>query len=120
MASEIRVNSLTNRSGLSTVSITDTGAVVAGLVTATTFSGPLTGAVNWNVTGDLTGNVTGALTGNVTGNVDGNISGQVTLEGLAPLSATSTGTAGDIRYDANYVYVCVATNTWKRTSITTW
>ena len=42
MASEIRVNSLTNRSGLSTVSITDTGAVVAGLVTATTFSGPLT------------------------------------------------------------------------------
>jgi hypothetical protein len=63
MASEIRVNSLTNRSGLSTVSITDTGAVFAGLVTATTFSGPLTG----NITGNVTGNVTGNLTGNVTG-----------------------------------------------------
>ena len=34
MTSEIRVNSLTNRSGLSTVSITDTGVVVAGIVTA--------------------------------------------------------------------------------------
>ena len=33
MASEIRVNSLTNRSGLSTVSITDTGAVISGIVT---------------------------------------------------------------------------------------
>ena len=66
MASEIRVNSLTNRSGLSTVTIADTGAVVAGIVTATTFSGPLTGAVTGNVIGDLTGNVTGNITGNLT------------------------------------------------------
>ena len=41
MTSEIRVNSLTNRSGISTVSITDTGVVVAGILTAAsgTFSG---------------------------------------------------------------------------------
>ena len=41
MASEIRVNSLTNRSGLSTVSILDTGAVISGDITAVngTFSG---------------------------------------------------------------------------------
>ena len=52
--------------------------------------------------------------------VDGNVSGEVTLEGAAPASATSTGTAGDIRYDANYVYVCVATNTWKRSALATW
>jgi hypothetical protein len=38
----------------------------------------------------------------------------------APSSATDTGVLGEIRYDANYMYVCVATNTWKRSAITTW
>lgn len=38
----------------------------------------------------------------------------------APASATATGTLGEIRYDANYMYVCVATNTWKRSALTTW
>jgi hypothetical protein len=37
-----------------------------------------------------------------------------------PASATATGTKGDICWDANYIYVCVATNTWKRTAISTW
>lgn len=38
----------------------------------------------------------------------------------APASATATGTLGEIRIDANYIYVCVATNTWKRTALSTW
>ena len=38
----------------------------------------------------------------------------------APASATATGTLGEIRIDANYIYVCVATNTWKRTALVTW
>jgi hypothetical protein len=37
-----------------------------------------------------------------------------------PASATDTGTAGEICWDADYVYVCTATNTWKRTAIATW
>lgn len=37
-----------------------------------------------------------------------------------PASASATGTAGTILWDANYVYVCVATNTWKRAAIATW
>lgn len=37
-----------------------------------------------------------------------------------PASATATGNAGDICWDASYVYVCVATNTWKRTALSTW
>jgi hypothetical protein len=37
-----------------------------------------------------------------------------------PASATATGTAGEIRFDANYMYHCVATNTWKRTAISSW
>ena len=38
----------------------------------------------------------------------------------APASATDTGTLGEIRWDANYMYVCTATNTWKRVAISTW
>ncbi len=34
--------------------------------------------------------------------------------GTAPLSSTSTGTAGTIAYDASYFYVCTATNSWQR------
>jgi hypothetical protein len=51
---------------------------------------------------------------------DGTISGQHRLVGTAPASATSTGVAGDVRYDASYVYICTATNTWKRALLTTW
>jgi hypothetical protein len=39
---------------------------------------------------------------------------------VTPASATATGTTGDIQWDANYVYVCTATNTWKRSAIATW
>jgi hypothetical protein len=35
-----------------------------------------------------------------------------------PSLSTSTGTAGAVARDTNYLYVCVATNTWKRTALT--
>ena len=38
----------------------------------------------------------------------------------APASATATGTLGEIRIDANYIYVCTATNVWKRAPLATW
>jgi hypothetical protein len=37
-----------------------------------------------------------------------------------PASASATGTAGQIAWDSSYIYVCVATNTWKRVAIATW
>jgi hypothetical protein len=37
-----------------------------------------------------------------------------------PSSATSTGNKGEICYDSNYVYICVATNTWKRAALASW
>ena len=33
-------------------------------------------------------------------------------------SATSAGEAGEICWDASYLYICVATNTWKRIPLT--
>ena len=38
----------------------------------------------------------------------------------APASATDTGTLGEIRITSGYVYICVDTNTWVRSALTTW
>ena len=38
----------------------------------------------------------------------------------APSSASDTGTLGEVRIDASYIYVCTASNTWKRAQIATW
>lgn len=37
-----------------------------------------------------------------------------------PTGENDTGTAGDVCYDATYVYFCVADNTWKRVAFTAW
>ena len=39
MASEIRVNTLNSRAGLGTITMSDSGITVAGIVTATSFVG---------------------------------------------------------------------------------
>jgi len=40
--------------------------------------------------------------------------------GAAPANSTSTGVSGQFAFDTNYVYVCVANNTWKRAALSTW
>jgi hypothetical protein len=37
-----------------------------------------------------------------------------------PATAGAAGNQGEIAWDADYIYVCVATNTWKRVAIATW
>jgi hypothetical protein len=37
-----------------------------------------------------------------------------------PASASATGATGEICWDASYIYVCTATNTWKRAALSTW
>jgi hypothetical protein len=37
-----------------------------------------------------------------------------------PASSTATGNTGEICWDSTYMYVCVATNTWRRTLHSTW
>jgi hypothetical protein len=57
-------------------------------------------------------------------NQDGDLTlsaGDFILESpTVPSSASDTGTAGTIAWDASYVYVCTATDTWKRVAIATW
>jgi Right handed beta helix region len=37
-----------------------------------------------------------------------------------PASATAAGVTGQIAWDDNYLYQCIATNVWKRSPLTTW
>lgn len=75
------------------------------------------------------GNDVGVTLGSVLMTIERNVSvsgtlttDQYFLSGLntAPSSATDTGTTGELRITADYVYVCVATNTWKRSALSTW
>lgn len=87
-----------------------------------------TTAAGVTVTGALTaGGLTYPTTNGTSGQVltsdgAGNVSWQdFTLSSDAPpTTASSSGTTGDIRYDADYVYICIATNTWKRAALATW
>ena len=58
MASEIRVNKITHTAGVGTITTNVDGIVIAGIVTANSFSGNLTGNVTGNVTGSAA-NITG-------------------------------------------------------------
>jgi len=40
--------------------------------------------------------------------------------GSTPSAADDTGVAGTITWDADYIYVAVATDTWERVGIATW
>jgi hypothetical protein len=53
--------------------------------------------------------------------LQGNVSTLQTnaLSSNAPATNSSTGTAGQMAYDGTHLYVCVATNTWVRTTLST-
>lgn len=38
----------------------------------------------------------------------------------APSSAADLGGAGEVRWDPSFLYVCTATNTWRRVALATW
>ena len=69
MTSEIRTNTIKNRVGLGTVSYTNTGIVVSGIVTANSFSGPISGT-------------TGTFSGNVDINGDIDVDGHTNLDNV--------------------------------------
>lgn len=48
------------------------------------------------------------------------LTGPFIANSSAPANASATGAAGTVTYDSDYIYVCVATNTWKRAALSTW
>ena len=37
-----------------------------------------------------------------------------------PLTPSSSGNVGDMAWDESFIYICIATDTWKRSALTTW
>lgn len=58
-------------------------------------------------TGEVTNNAVGSATRFI-------FSDRVNIPTHTPANSTDTGTTGDIAWDANYIYICVATDTWER------
>ncbi len=57
------------------------------------------------------------------GGVNGGKGGNFIVSGSGknvPVTANSLGTFGAIVWDADYIYVCVAPDTWKRVALDTW
>lgn len=50
----------------------------------------------------------------------GSLSFKQPASSSAPLTSGATGTAGQIAYDATHIYVCIATDTWKRADLASW
>lgn len=78
--------------------------------------GNMTGAtVLQSITVNSNGHVTATSTRTLNAANVGALAGWVT----APASKTASGTAGQIAKDDNYLYVCTAANTWKRSMLAT-
>ena len=128
-------NTYAHAEGVSTTASGDLGAHAEGYGTiAKCNSSHVEGKYNIADTGNyahIIGNGTNDTTRSNAFTVDwsGNViasgtttSTQFKLSALntAPASATDTGTLGEIRITSGYVYVCVGTNTWVRSALTTW
>lgn len=74
-------------------------------------------ADNVNIDG---GTIDGASVGSTAAAAGAFTTLKVTTPGSAPATATATGVKGEIRYDEDYIYICVATNTWKRSALAAW
>ena len=127
MTSKIVVNNIEADSGISTVAFNDqirvgsattihstgidlgSGNITShninstGIITATSFVGPVTGDITGNITGDVTGNVTGNITGNTSGTAGG-LTGtpDITIQNITGVAATFTGNvsiAGTLTYE---------------------
>ena len=61
------------------------------------------------------------ITGNVT--IEGALisDGNVTINNVyVPTANTDPGATGQISWDGNYIYICVAENDWKRANLAAW
>lgn len=47
-------------------------------------------------------------------------SGTLKISSSAPTTAGDPGAAGTVTYDSDYIYICIASDTWKRVAIATW
>ncbi len=80
----------------------DTGAALGNDLTITRATGQVSISHNLNVAAGLTAAAIAITTAHT------------------PATSSEACTAGQLNWDVGYIYVCVASNTWKRTPLATW
>jgi hypothetical protein len=78
-----------------------------------------TATVNIGTSG-ASGSTTNINIGGGVGTCTTTIDADLVIPGETPNSANAAGTRGQIAWDDSYIYICTATNTWKRAAIGTW
>ncbi|GGA84791.1 hypothetical protein GCM10008015_26960 [Flavobacterium palustre] len=124
-ANNVIVGSTTDNTQLGTITTGSNNVILGTAITGiTTGSGNVIVGKVAGLASNLNNNVVLANgVGNIAAQHDGTnwtFSGQINKSNLdtAPTSSTDVGTTGQIRITSDYIYVCVATNTWVRTALT--
>jgi len=115
-ANGMKFNSVADPSGYSLfigTSATGTPANYFNFTNAISGAAPSLSAVGTDINISLNFNAKGTGTVQANGN-------PVVVNVAVPATATSAGVAGQHAYDSSYVYVCTATDTWKRAALSTW
>lgn len=60
------------------------------------------------------------IIGNIASTEDVIANGLILSNSKTPESSTSPGTKGQIAWDTDYVYVCIANGVWRRSALTSW
>lgn len=114
--------------------------VIASTLTGSSATSALSITQTWNTTGNPTAifaNITNTASGATSNLMDLQVGGasqfKVSKAGAitttkfclsalntAPSSSSDTGTLGEVRITATYIYVCTANNTWVRSALATW
>lgn len=81
------------------------------------FVAPRISSQNVNLKGNFIGSVFGDDSTEIIDGINGAVIGKIQLTGDAPSSTSSPGQIGEIRFDSDFIYVCTATDTWKRVAL---
>ena len=106
MASEIRVNKITHTAGVGTITTNVDGIVVAGIVTANSFSGNVTGAVTGsgaNLTSIPAGQLTGTLPAISGANLT-SLPAQATISNNADIRVITGGSGVNLNGESGLTY----------------
>jgi len=90
--------------------ITFQGTTNDGNTVTLTCPEPGTGAFNLNLP---------AITQNETLMHENTAVGKISA-GTVPSTNSSTGTTGEIAFSSTHLYICTATNTWRRVTLSSW
>ena len=112
---QVPTASASNRGALSAADWTTFNSKGSGTVTAVSV------ATANGVSGSSSGGATPALTLTLGAIAPTSVHATTTmLTSAAPASASATGVVGTITWEAGFLYICTATNTWERVAIATW